>query len=95
VNDFFVDPRAEQDFLEAVSWYAERSDSAGKALADAVDGAFADIAAAPTRWPILDDIFRGRIVDRFPYLIVYRLRSESIVIVAVAHTSRAVYWRDR
>lgn len=95
MNDFYVDPRAEQDFLTAVSWYAERSDSAGIAFADAVDGAFAEIVADPMRWPILGESFRGRIVDRFPYLIVYRLRFESIVIVAIAHTSRAVFWRDR
>lgn len=95
MSRFFVDPRANQDIVEAASWYAKQSESTDEAFAEAIDEAFAEIADAPSRWPTLDVVFRYRLVSRFPYIVVYRLRVDSIVVVAVAHTSRAVYWSDR
>ena len=95
MTKFFVDPRAKQDIFDAASWYAKQSESTDEAFAEAIDDAFAEIAVAPTRWPILEVDFRYRLVNRFPYLVVYRIRGDSIVVVAVAHTSRAVYWTDR
>jgi hypothetical protein len=39
---------------------------------------------------------RFRLVDRFPYQIVLELRRESVLVLAVAHTSRRPgYWRRR
>jgi plasmid stabilization system protein ParE len=39
---------------------------------------------------------RRALVSRFPYQVVYRLRSADIVIVAIAHLKRHPgYWRGR
>jgi len=46
-------------------------------------------------WPN-DRRFRRHVLRRFPYVLVYELRSESIEFVAIAHTSRAPgYWLGR
>ena len=39
---------------------------------------------------------RRRFMTRFPYILVYEVRAESIEFVAVAHTRRDPgYWLDR
>ena len=95
MSEFSIELGAEQDFLAALRWYAEQSQGAGEAFAKAVDVAFDEIASAPSRWPAFDGVFRYRIVNRFPYLIVYRIRDASVIVVAVAHSSRDVYWHER
>lgn len=50
------------------------------------------------RWPRLRGSFEVRkaIVKRHPYLVVYTLLPEQIVILAIAHTRKKPgYWRER
>jgi hypothetical protein len=50
------------------------------------------------RWPRLRSTFEVRkaVVKRHPYLVVYAILPEQIVVLAVAHTSRKPgYWRER
>jgi hypothetical protein len=36
------------------------------------------------------------LVKRHPYLVVYALRGDEIIVLAIAHTSREPgYWRER
>jgi toxin ParE1/3/4 len=55
------------------------------------------IAADPMRWPEIElDARRVRFRDRFPYSLVYLVRGDSVVILAVMHQHRDPgYWRSR
>lgn len=89
-------PGAEEDYQDALAWYHERSPSAANRFEENVADALQDIAQVPDRWPLCDKRHRLRLVDRFPYVIVYRIVSERIVIVAVAHAKRRPrYWKGR
>lgn len=50
------------------------------------------------RWPLADaslEVRRAK-VSRHPYVVVYAVLPDQIVVLAVAHTSkRPDYWRDR
>jgi plasmid stabilization system protein ParE len=89
-------PEAEEELLEAKEWYGERSEVAAHAFVLEVDHALSSITEAPLRYP------QGRrgehrfVLDRFPYTVLYRVRSDDIFITAVAHQSRRPgYWRRR
>jgi plasmid stabilization system protein ParE len=58
--------------------------------------ALTEISLAPERWPTLVDDLRKRPQRGFPYRIVYQLRQDHVLIVAVMHERRRPnYWRER
>ena len=76
-----LEPAAENEFLEAAGWYAERSPSLGAAFRTSVATTLTTIEEAPHRFPIaLRDIRKAR-VPRFPL-------TEVIVVIAIIHGRR-------
>ena len=46
------------------------------------------IAAVPEQFALVDALHRECLVKRFPFRIVYRIESASVLIVAIAHAKR-------
>ena len=68
----------------------------GDVFAEVVAFALEQIAAAPAAWPSASRRARHYLIRRFRYAVVYQIRGDEIVILAIAHTSRRPgYWRDR
>jgi plasmid stabilization system protein ParE len=88
---------AAREFRSARDWYAERSPSVAERFRDAVAGSVERIAVDYESLPYMGRAYRWIRVKRFPYILITRVREDaSIMIVAVAHTSRrARYWRHR
>ncbi len=88
---------AAREYRAARDWYAARSREAAERFLSSVDKAIEHIAAGYEGLPIVSHHYRRVRVNRFPYILIYRSLSEdSVMIVAVAHTSRrADYWRRR
>lgn len=92
--DFHPDARTEA--LEAYDWYAERSQEAANAFAHELQDAGRAIQSAPDRWATYLAGTRRYLMKRYPFAVVYRVTSERIEIVAVAHGKRRPgYWRER
>jgi plasmid stabilization system protein ParE len=89
---------ASEEFAAAVAWYEEQRPGLGADFFDAVGETTARIRAyAEIGTPISPGKRTRRLlVSRFPYQVVYRLRGEETVIVAVAHLKRRPnYWKNR
>lgn len=89
-------PSAAEEAVAARMWYA----AIGRSLADSFQTEFelglGRIADAPDRWTPHIAGTRAVLLRRFPYLLVYRVRSEAVEIVAVQHIRRRPgYWRQR
>jgi plasmid stabilization system protein ParE len=94
--DLRVTSAAERDYTDALCWYAERSISVAEAFESAIDAAFAVIASSPDRFPKCNDQDRYYLLDRFPYQVIYRVKSNEVWVIAIAHTSRdPEYWSKR
>jgi plasmid stabilization system protein ParE len=78
----------ESELLEAVAWYAEQSIAAANHFVDEVEQAIKQIQSHPERWPLLGRGIRKYLLNRFPYLIVYRVDRDCILIVAISHAAR-------
>jgi plasmid stabilization system protein ParE len=79
-----------------VEYYQERVPDLGGELVEEVERAVEEIASFPEIGsPYLADT-RRVLVRRFPYSVVYQVRPDGIVILAVAHQKRKPgYWWGR
>ena len=87
---------AATDYDAAFDWYLERSPEAARAFDAEFERALGAIAQAPQRWAPGPHQTRRFLLRRFPYLVIYREGAETVLVLAVAHTSRKPgYWKDR
>jgi toxin ParE1/3/4 len=92
-----IHPEALAEAAAAVAWYGKRSARAPAAFIEENENAVESILEAPNRWPIYELDCRRLPLLRFPYFIIYREKSDSLVqIGAVAHGRRRPgYWHTR
>ena len=87
---------ADAEFQEAVDYYNNQHPGLGFEFSDEVREAVARIRVYPKAWTPLSKRTRRCQVHRFPYSIVYELRSDLIVVVAVQHHQpKPENWRKR
>ena len=91
-----VHPEAEKEFAEAKKWYGQRSRLAARAFVTEISNAIREVTTSPTRWAKIADGPRRFVLSRFPFAIIYRVESEKIIVLAIAHQRRLPgYWRER
>jgi plasmid stabilization system protein ParE len=91
----FLEP-AWAELQEAVEHYDARRPGLGDELGAEVRKTIDRILNHPNAWPRIAKRTRRCRVTRFPYAVLYQIRLDGIVIVAVAHLRRdPSYWRDR
>ena len=89
-------PDAEEELAEAAEYYEARRPGLGGVFASEVIHTISLIREYPDAGTPLGASRRRMTLRRFPYSVVYRRDSDSVVIVAVAHQSRRPgYWRGR
>jgi plasmid stabilization system protein ParE len=87
---------AQKELEEAVAYYDARRQDLGDEFATEVERAASRLVARPTSWALLSPRARGCRTRRFPYQLVYQIREQEILIVAVMHQRRRPgYWEDR
>ena len=91
-------PDAEAELQSAAMWYEGKRRGLGIELIAVVDRAFESILENPEACPVWrpDRPYRKLLLERFPYVVFFRIDSSTIEIVAVAHAKRRPgYWLDR
>jgi hypothetical protein len=87
---------AENEFLEAISYYNMQSEGLGYEFAAEVKKTIERIIQYPEAWAKLSKRTRRCRTNRFPYGVIYQIREESLFIVAVMHLSREPQnWKSR
>lgn len=87
---------AEADLVDAVSFYDEQSEGLGYEFAAEVKQTLGRILRFPDAWHRLSERTRRCRTKRFPYGVVYQLRGDSVLVVAVMHLSRHPdSWKSR
>jgi plasmid stabilization system protein ParE len=84
---------AEREVEAAARWYEGRELGLGRAFVDEVLRAFDAIEDEPERFPLLRDPYRRKLLDRFPYAVIYKVTASRVFVPAVAHGKRRPgYW---
>jgi plasmid stabilization system protein ParE len=92
---------ANKDVRAALRYYESRSADLPGRFINAVTGAARDVSHHPGRYP-REEVsgspreFRRFVLTDFPFSLIYEVKPDELVILAVAHHSRhSRYWRRR
>jgi toxin ParE1/3/4 len=89
-------PLFDCDVREAAWWYDRRSAGLGDAFVDQVSQCVAEIIADPERFAIGPSGCRYVRVSRFPYVVLFDVVADELLIFGVLHTARSMEkWRER
>jgi len=76
------------EFMEAVAHYNDQREGLGIGFSSEVQAALERIIQYPEAWPLISKRTRACRTKRFPYRIIYRVRDDILLIIAVMHLHR-------
>ena len=87
---------AKSEFDDAIDYYDEQRFGLGLEFEEEVEQALERIDHYPEAWSPLSSRVRRCTLNRFPYSVIYEVRSEIIIIIAVQHHHKEPEsWRSR
>ncbi len=87
---------AQQEVDDAVFWYNNQTENAGREFLDELDRAVRLVKSYPLALTEIEPEIRRCLLARFPYALIYGIEPQTIVVIAVAHLHRQPgYWADR
>lgn len=91
----FLDP-AKREFAETIAYYNKESEGLGYRFAAEVRRTLSCIALHPKAWMLISKRTRRCRTNGFPYGIIYQIKDDVILIVAVMHLHRHPNsWKSR
>jgi hypothetical protein len=95
MNVSFLSP-AQIEFKEAVDFYNTQSEGLGFEFANEVRNTVQRIVEYPQAWPHISKRTRRCRCIRFPYGVIYQIRREEILVIAIMNLHRKPdYWQNR
>ena len=89
-------PDAEEEMIESARYYESNCERLGSDFLSEVDRAIKSIQAHPTAAPVIGSNIRRRLLDRFPFGLLYTIENNDVLILAVMHLRRRPgYWKER
>jgi toxin ParE1/3/4 len=87
---------AQEEINSAFDWYFQRSLRTADAFLAEIGASLAQIVSNPQLYPQYTKNTRRRVLERFPYAVIFQEKDDIILIVAVAHAKRRFnYWLGR
>ena len=81
-------PKAQQELVEAVEFYEKQLDGLGVLFYEEVSEALDLIRLFPEGWQLITRLTRKCCLHKFPYMILYGIINDVIVISSIAHQRR-------
>lgn len=89
----FLSP-AKVELDESYAYYESQQTGLGQKFLDEVFFTVNRIKDNPTAWTQISKRSRRCLVNRFPYGLIYQIKNEGILVLAVAHLHRRPkYWK--
>jgi len=91
----FLDP-ADAEFIETIAYYNLQSDGLGYEFAAEIKRTIERILQFPNAWAPISKRTRRCRINKFPYGLIYQIRRDSILIVAVQNLHKHPdSWKSR
>tara|TARA_R110002072_G_scaffold21664_1_gene76503 strand:- start:32449 stop:32730 length:282 start_codon:yes stop_codon:yes gene_type:complete len=84
--NFEIKEEAKSDLLIAFSYYEDASTGLGEKFFNAVEEAFVFITNSPEAYPVKRDVYRECRIRKFPFVVVYSVSDDSIIVYSVFNT---------
>ena len=82
-------PELENELREIIGYYNGCVQGLGKDFLDAFEKQVLEIASAPTIWMVIEKDIRRALMNRFPYVIYFRvLKNDTLRITVIKHQRR-------
>lgn len=81
-------PGAEADTEQAYSWYEEQRLGLGEEFLSELENIYSKLENLPMAYGKLSRIYRRDSLNSFPYIVIFEIRKQDVIIYAVFHTSR-------
>ena len=75
---------------EAYDWYEEQLPGLGNRFLDELDACFNKLEKQPLLYAKIKNNFRQALFTSFPYVLVFEIIKEDVVIYAVFHTGQSL-----
>jgi len=87
---------AEQELADAVDYYNEQLPGLGFEFAAEVRNTLSRVISFPEAWPVFSQRSRRCMTNRFPYGVLYQIRTDHILVTAIMHLKRdPKKWQER
>jgi plasmid stabilization system protein ParE len=87
---------AQAELAEAIAYYDVRKPGLGSQFAEEVQRSIERILQYPQAWSPISKRTRRCLTNRFPYALIYQIRDDVLLIVAVMHLRREPRtWKSR
>jgi plasmid stabilization system protein ParE len=85
-----------EELRQAQAWYREKSLQAAERFFQQTSRTIERLLTDPSSYAKIGRGCHYVRISRFPFVLIYRIRSQNeVFVVAVAHTARRRYWRNR
>jgi hypothetical protein len=81
-----IRPLATLEVLEAFDWYELQREGLGAEFLDEVEAFYTSMLRNPSSYGFYDKPVRQGKIDRFPYVVVFEIFEESVVVYSVFMT---------
>ena len=89
-------PDAESEMIQAAAYYEAQQPELGQRFLAPVQDAVNRICVNPRLFPLVESDVRRCLTKTFPFGVLFREQSETIVVMAVMHLHRDPdYWKQR
>jgi len=87
---------AQVEFDKAAIWYNDQHQGLGEEFVQEIDDVVSQAATHPERYPVVAGDVRRAVARRFPYSVFFRIRADTLVVLAVFHGRRnPEVWKRR
>lgn len=83
-----IKEEATEEILNAFDYYEEQQLGLGDYFLNTLKNRFANLLQQPNACTVVYASFRQAVVPKFPFVIVYEIEREAIIVFSVFHTSR-------
>ncbi len=86
--DLLIQTEAVLEIREAFEWYEEQKEGLGYELIEEIEACYQALIINPERYSFINQTYRRIKTNRFPYLLVYEIDGNDIIINSVRHVKR-------
>ena len=91
-----VKGEAKNEITEAYYWYESKQNELGERLLSVLDDCFNRITINPKQFPKKLDNMRQATINKFPYIIIFEIENNDVVVFAVFNTKQnPEKWKKR
>ena len=93
---FHFHPEADKEFDENIRYYENCRAGLGLEFAEEIYATISRISEYPNAWSPMSKNTRRCLASRFPYGVIFQIKSGMLRIIAIANLQRRPgYWKDR